>query len=104
MICLLGDFDQAEEALHEGFSAAMEQWPVEGVPNNPVAWLVSVGRFKAIDAIRRQARITAWDAERLEAVLMSPRPWTKKSCLNMIACGWCLLVAIPVWPPMHRWR
>ncbi len=56
LIRLLGDFDLAEEALHEAFAAAMAQWPVDGVPDNPRAWLVSAGRFKAIDVIRRRAR------------------------------------------------
>jgi RNA polymerase sigma-70 factor (ECF subfamily) len=56
LIRLLGDFDLAEEALHEAFVAAMAQWPVDGVPDNPRAWLVSAGRFKAIDVIRRRAR------------------------------------------------
>ena len=57
LIRLLGDFDLAEEALHEAFRAALEQWPQGGVPANPRAWLVSTGRFKAIDAIRRRARL-----------------------------------------------
>jgi RNA polymerase sigma-70 factor (ECF subfamily) len=56
LIRLLGDFDAAEEALHEAFAAATEQWPVDGVPANPLAWLVSTGRFKAIDGMRRRAR------------------------------------------------
>ncbi|MFI8479905.1 RNA polymerase sigma factor [Pseudomonas sp. NPDC078700] len=56
LIRLLGDFDQAEEALHEAFRAALEQWPTQGVPANPRAWLVSAGRFKAIDGLRRNAR------------------------------------------------
>lgn len=56
LIRLLGDFDVAEEALHDAFRAALEQWPREGVPVNPQAWLVSTGRFKAIDGIRRRAR------------------------------------------------
>jgi RNA polymerase sigma-70 factor (ECF subfamily) len=56
LIRLLGGFDLAEEALHDAFAAAMEQWPRDGVPANPRAWLVSVGRFKAIDGIRRHAR------------------------------------------------
>src|SRR5687767_15758070 len=55
LIRLLGDFDVAEEAMHDAFRAALEQWPREGVPGNPRAWLVSAGRFKAIDAIRRRA-------------------------------------------------
>ena len=56
LIRLLGDFDLAEEALHEAFRAALEQWPRDGVPENPRAWLVSAGRFKAIDGLRRSAR------------------------------------------------
>ena len=56
LIRLLGDFDIAEEALHDAFMAALEQWPGEGVPSNPRAWLVSTGRFKAIDRIRRRAK------------------------------------------------
>ncbi len=57
LIRLLGDFDLAEEALHEAFKAALEQWPSDGVPAKPRAWLVSTGRFKAIDAIRRRSRL-----------------------------------------------
>ncbi len=59
LIRLLGDFDLAEDALHNAFAAALEQWPKDGVPSNPRAWLVSVGRFKAIDAIRRRTRFDA---------------------------------------------
>ena len=59
LVRLLGDFDRAEEALHDAFAAAVEKWPLEGVPANPRAWLVSAGRFKAIDAIRRRARFDA---------------------------------------------
>jgi RNA polymerase sigma-70 factor (ECF subfamily) len=59
LIRLLGDFDLAEEALHEAFAAAVERWGRDGVPANPRAWLVSAGRFKAIDAIRRRARFDA---------------------------------------------
>ena len=59
LIRLLGDFDLAEEALHEAFASAVELWPQEGVPANPRAWLVSAGRFKAIDAIRRRAKFDA---------------------------------------------
>jgi RNA polymerase sigma-70 factor (ECF subfamily) len=55
LIRLLGDFDLAEEALHEAFAAAVEQWPREGTPANARAWLVSTGRFKAIDAMRRRS-------------------------------------------------
>jgi RNA polymerase sigma-70 factor (ECF subfamily) len=59
LIRLLGDFDLAEEALHDAFAAAVERWPVEGVPANPRPWLVSTGRFKAIDQLRRRARFDA---------------------------------------------
>jgi RNA polymerase sigma-70 factor (ECF subfamily) len=61
LIRLLGDFDAAEEALHDAFRAALEQWPRDGVPANPRAWLVSAGRFKAIDGMRRRARFDALD-------------------------------------------
>jgi RNA polymerase sigma-70 factor, ECF subfamily len=70
LIRLLGDFERAEEALHDAFIAAAEQWPRDGVPRNPRAWLVSAGRFKAIDRIRRNARFDASRdeiAERLTA-------------------------------------
>jgi RNA polymerase sigma-70 factor (ECF subfamily) len=59
LVRLLGDFDLAEDALHDAFRAAAEQWPQEGVPANPRAWLVSAGRFKAIDTLRRRARFNA---------------------------------------------
>lgn len=61
LIRLLGDFDLAEEALHEAFRSAVEQWPREGVPDNPRAWLVSAGRFRAIDSQRRQCRFQPLD-------------------------------------------
>jgi len=59
LIRLLGDFDRAEEATHDAFTAALDTWPVDGVPENPRAWLVSTGRFKAIDRLRRGARFDA---------------------------------------------
>jgi RNA polymerase sigma-70 factor (ECF subfamily) len=62
LIRLLGDFELAEDALHDAFSAALERWPKEGVPGNARAWLVSAGRFKAIDAMRRRARFDASQA------------------------------------------
>jgi RNA polymerase sigma-70 factor (ECF subfamily) len=68
LIRLLGDFDAAEEALHDAFRAALEQWPTEGVPANPRAWLVSAGRFKAIDKIRRESRFDALDDEAEENI------------------------------------
>jgi RNA polymerase sigma-70 factor, ECF subfamily len=66
LIRLLGDFDLAEEALHEAFAAAVERWPRDGMPANPRAWLVSTGRFKAIDRIRRRTRFDASQAELAE--------------------------------------
>lgn len=59
LIRLLGDFNLAEDALHDAFRAAMEAWPAQGIPGNPRAWLVSAGRYRAIDQLRRQARFTA---------------------------------------------
>jgi RNA polymerase sigma-70 factor, ECF subfamily len=66
LIRLLGDFDLAEEALHDAFRAALEQWPRDGAPANPRTWLVSAGRFKAIDTLRRRARFDASLAELAE--------------------------------------
>ena len=66
LIRLLGDFDRAEEAMHDAFAAAAAQWPRDGMPANPRAWLVSAGRFKAIDRIRRQVRFDASLAELAE--------------------------------------
>ena len=70
LVRLLGDFDIAEEALHDAFRAALEQWPKVGMPDNPRAWLVSAGRFKAIDGIRRNTRFVAMDdvAEIVDAI------------------------------------
>ena len=82
LIRLLGDFDLAEEALHDAFKAALEQWPRDGVPANPRAWLVSTGRFKAIDAIRRRTRFEPLpdDIEkRLAADAPDPAAWEKES-------------------------
>lgn len=63
LIRLLHDFDRAEEALHEAFRAAVEQWPRDGVPKNPRAWLVSAGRFKSVDGLRRQIRLENSETE-----------------------------------------
>lgn len=57
LLRFLGDFDAAEEALQEAFKAAAQQWPADGLPANPLAWLISAGRFKAIDQIRRETRL-----------------------------------------------
>ena len=78
LIRLLGDFGLAEEALQEAFTAAVAQWPQAGVPANPRAWLVSVGRFKVIDALRRRARFDASLAalaEQLDADTNEPEGW-----------------------------
>ncbi len=82
LIRLLGDFDIAEEALHDAFRAALEQWPRDGVPANPRAWLVSTGRFKAIDAIRRRARFEPLPDDtdkRLAADTNDPEVWDDES-------------------------
>ncbi len=63
LIRLLGDFDRAEEALHDAFRAALEKWPEQGMPENPRAWLVSAGRFRSIDQLRRQARFDSFDPQ-----------------------------------------
>jgi len=80
LIRLLGDFDLAEEAMQDAFRAALEQWPRDGIPANPVPWLVSAGRFKAIDGIRRRARFDAIDeagdvATAVEAIPDSAARW-----------------------------
>src|SRR5512145_3238765 len=74
LIRLLRDFDLAEEAMHEAFAAAVEQWPREGVPGNPRAWLVSTGRFKAIDRIRRRARFDVSFEDMAEELEALPAP------------------------------
>jgi RNA polymerase sigma-70 factor, ECF subfamily len=82
LIRLLGDFDLAEEALHDAFRAALERWPEEGVPAKPVPWLVSAGRFKAIDGIRRRARFSPLDeevAERIAAPSDHPANWEREA-------------------------
>jgi len=76
LIRVLGDFDAAEEALHDAFRAALEQWPRDGVPDNPRAWLVSAGRFKAIDVMRRRKRFDALDDhENLDVAVEDTQAW-----------------------------
>jgi RNA polymerase sigma-70 factor (ECF subfamily) len=77
LIRLLGDFDVAEEAMHDAFRAALEQWPRDGIPSNPSAWLVSTGRFKAIDSRRRLARFDALDevGDKAEIPVDDERAW-----------------------------
>jgi RNA polymerase sigma-70 factor, ECF subfamily len=85
LIRLLGDFDRAEEALHDAFSAAIEQWPRDGIPASPRAWLVSAGRFRAIDALRRRARfdtsLAALAAE-FEGQTAAPVEWIGEETLE----------------------
>ena len=82
LIRLLGDFDRAEEAMQEAFAAAIEQWPRDGVPENPRAWLVSAARFKGIDAMRKVSRIggsydTVEDLQAEESAIPRARPKTR---------------------------
>ena len=82
LIRLVGDFDRAEEAMHDAFVAAVEQWPQQGIPANPRAWLVSAGRFKAIDGIRRRTRFDATVnefAQHLDAVTSNPAEWDEQN-------------------------
>lgn len=74
LIRLLGDFDRAEEALHEAFRAALEKWPEQGLPENPRAWLVSAGRFRSIDQLRRQARFDSFDPQTHDIAGDQPTP------------------------------
>src|SRR5439155_15298252 len=83
LIRLLGDFDLAEEALHDAFRAALEQWPREGVPANPRAWLVSAGRFKAIDGMRRQARFDPLEEAGDKAdIAVDPEAWVDQESVE----------------------
>jgi len=79
LIRLLGDFDLAEEALHDAFAAAIETWLRDGVPRNPRTWLVSTGRFKAIDRLRRSSRFDSADGAALERVAQSEAPESEDS-------------------------
>ena len=84
LIRLLGDFDVAEEALHDAFRAALEQWPRDGVPSNPRAWLVTAGRFKAIDGLRRRARFEALDdvGPRADVAVEDPAAWADEESVE----------------------
>src|SRR5215210_8632562 len=84
LIRLLGDFDLAEEARHDAFRAALEQWPRDGVPANPRGWLVSAARFKAIDGIRRRARFSALDdaGEAADVAVEDPAAWADPETLE----------------------
>lgn len=81
LVRLLGSFDAAEDALHDAFLAASEQWPAQGVPANPVAWLVSAGRFKAIDRLRRDRNMVALEgdaAEQADAIADPAPGWEER--------------------------
>ena len=84
LIRLLGDFDAAEEALHDAFRAALEQWPRDGVPSNARAWLVSAGRFKAIDAARRLKRFDALDdlGEKADVPVIDTAAWADEQSVE----------------------
>jgi len=84
LIRLLGDFDVAEEALHDAFRAALEQWPRDGIPSNPRAWLVSAGRFKAIDGLRRRSRFDALDdvGERADVAVVDTAAWADEESVE----------------------
>jgi RNA polymerase sigma-70 factor (ECF subfamily) len=84
LIRLLGDFEAAEEALHDAFRAALEQWPRDGVPANPRAWLVSAGRFKAIDAMRRRSRFDQLDESSAgaEIAVEDPAAWADEESVE----------------------
>src|SRR6202453_2981786 len=79
LIRLLGDFDLAEEAMHEAFAAALNLWPGSGVPANPRPWLISAARFKAIDTLRRRAR---FDASQDELVRYLEAQWSSAESSN----------------------
>ncbi len=82
LIRLLGDFTLAEEALHDAFRAALEQWPTEGLPDNPRAWLVSAGRFKAIDGLRRRARFVPLDEHEAYVESLQADPADESECIE----------------------
>jgi len=81
LLRLLGGFDLAEDALHDAFIAAAEQWPARGVPANPVAWLISAGRYRAIDRLRRERLYVAADddaAAQIEAAIDESPDWAER--------------------------
>lgn len=84
LVRLLGDFDLAEEALHDGFRVALERWTADGIPEHPRAWIVSAGRFKAVDGLRRQARFSAWDeaSDAVESALAPATDWDARDAEN----------------------
>jgi len=106
LIRLLGDFNLAEEALQDAFTAAIEQWPRDGIPTHPAAWLISTGRFTAIDSMRLAPVLM-----RLSRSLpggMTGKPSTPRVGMTrasrMTNCGWCLPAAILPFRLKRRWR
>jgi len=104
LIRLLGDFDAAEEALHDAFRAALEQWPAEGMPANPRAWLVSTGRFKAIDAARRRTRFDALEdmGEKAEPVFIDTAAWADDESVEDDRLRLIFTCCHPALAPMRR--
>ena len=98
LIRLLGDFDLAEDGMHDAFTAALEVWPRDGVPDHPRAWLVSTGRFKAIDRLRRSARFNTPLEALAELPDESPPGSVKeRRASTMTACGSSSPAAIRPW-------
>ena len=93
LIRLLGDFDLAEEAMHEAFAAALSLWPQSGVPGNPRPWLISTARFKAIDTLRRHRRVR-FDASEDAHYTAKPRGW-KDSCSLILLRAFTPLRNVP---------
>ena len=104
LIRLLGDFDAAEEAMHDAFRAALEQWPREGVPANPRAWLVSAGRFKAIDSLRRRKRFQPLDevGEAAEVAVMDDAAWADAESVEDDQLRLIFTCCHPALPPEAR--
>jgi RNA polymerase sigma-70 factor (ECF subfamily) len=105
LIRLLGDFDLAEEAMHEAFAAAVSFWPSNGVPDNPRPWLISTARFKAIDTLRRRARFDASQdelARHLEAQWTSPEPSNEEGGLEDDRLRLIFTCCHPSLPPEAR--
>ncbi len=105
LIRLLGDFDLAEDAMLEAFRAAVERWPIEGMPSNPRAWLVSAGRFKGIDAIRKRARFQAalpHLAEQIDANTADTSEWIEEEGVEDDRLRLIFTCCHPALPPDAR--
>src|SRR6185295_2212797 len=105
LIRLLGDFDLAEEAMHEAFATALSQWPTSGVPGNPRPWLISTARFKAVDTLRRRAKFDASQdelARHLEAQLSSAETHDEEDSLEDDRLRLIFTCCHPLLPPEAR--